>query len=166
MDLSILSNKNDRKIDYQMDILSDVSIQGNLNVKGSTNINGSVIVSQPIVAIDGITINNERIIQLNNMIYSERISGMRAVFTEFMYYNISTDKTFNVFCQNTISVPSGCSKFNIGEPYHNYPVVTAYDYDTGCKVEIDLYFCRTTKTLQASRADTSASKTIIFSYMN
>ena len=149
-----------------MDILSDVSIQGNLNVKGSTNINGSAIVSQPIVAIDGITINNERIIQLNNMIYSERISGMRAVFTEFMYYNISTNKTFNVFCQKVITIPSGCLKFNIGETYHDYPVVTAYNSETGCKVEFDFYFDKTTKTLQASTAGTSQCGAFIFSYMN
>lgn len=150
-----------------MDILSDVSIQGNLNVKGITNINGSATINGPIIANDGITMSSERIIYLNNTIYSERISGMCAIFTEFFYCNLSTSKTFNVFCQKVITIPSGCSKFNIGETYHDYPVVTAYDTGTGYKVELDLYFCKLTKTLQASMINTSTTcKQYIFSYMN
>ena len=154
-----------------MDILSDVSINGGLRVNGGVSfdnglcVEGGIRTPQILVECSS-TAKTNQIFYYNDRVQIDYLGGFTALFTEFIYNNISTNKTFNVFCQNVISVPSGCSKFNIGETYHDYPVVTAYDYGTGCKVELDLYFCRTTKTLQASRSDTSSSKTIIFSYMN
>lgn len=143
-----------------MDILSDVLIKGGLQVE------------REIKAVNGISIGKDSydyggIGYSGGMLSIRSIQGFNAVFTEFIYRDVSTYKTFNVFCQKVITIPSGCSKFNIGETYHDYPVVTAYDTGTGYKVELDLYFCKLTKTLQASMINTStACKQYIFSYMN
>lgn len=154
-----------------MDILSDVSINGGLRVNGGVSfdnglcVEGGIRTPQILVECSS-TAKTNLIFYYNDRVQIDYLGGFTSLFTEFIYNNISTSKTFNVFCQKVITIPGGCSKFNIGETYHEYPVVTAYDSSTGCKVEFDFYFDKTTKTLQASRTDTSACKQYIFSYMN
>lgn len=142
-----------------MDILSDVLIKGGLQVEREIKaVNGISIGPNPF-GYTGIGYEDD-------MISIRCVKGFDAVFTEFIYRDVLTGETFNVFCQKKIQIPSGCFKFNIGETYHDYPVVTAYNSETGCKVEFDFYFDKTSKTLQASTAGTSQCGAFVFSYMN
>ena len=145
-----------------MDILSDVNLVGNLKVNGFLNFGEDSLYH--------ILLKNKPFVRFvnDNTVFENNVSVSRGTFSSVNFYDLCydvmflknpyisvSDSTPNVYRHrivpeiHRISVPSGCTKFLIGNyhisgnfeehPYsdfNTYPLVNAWS--NGSKVELDL----------------------------